>query len=188
MTTAASNRFPRLLCRRLITRRIGFLKGFSSRSNPHRPELARLSARMSASIPTIPTATTSTDSTQRRPRLRRPVLSSETCAPLISPREPGISLASSGTSRGEFPRGFHLPTEIAQIAYWNKRAVYGLLFKAPAETELTIAADPKRMGARVGMTSVLHTWGSALICAPARYLQVRYLLNSHRSVRSVLCL
>tara|TARA_R110002049_G_scaffold239776_1_gene413099 strand:- start:241 stop:1440 length:1200 start_codon:yes stop_codon:yes gene_type:complete len=57
---------------------------------------------------------------------------------------------------------FTLPAEMAQIAYWNKKAVYGLLFKASAETVMTIAADPKRMGARVGMTSVLHTWGSAL--------------------------
>ncbi|WP_172332738.1 IS91 family transposase [Mangrovicoccus sp. HB161399] len=61
---------------------------------------------------------------------------------------------------------FTLPAEIAQIAYWNKRAVYGLLFKASAETVITIAADPKRMGARVGMTSVLHTWGSALTHHP----------------------
>tara|TARA_R110000868_G_scaffold411574_1_gene705457 strand:- start:5000 stop:6226 length:1227 start_codon:yes stop_codon:yes gene_type:complete len=52
---------------------------------------------------------------------------------------------------------FTLPGEIAQIAYWNKRAVYGLLFRASAETVMTVAADPKRMGARVGMTSVLHT-------------------------------
>jgi len=57
---------------------------------------------------------------------------------------------------------FTLPAEIARIALWNKRAVYGLLFKASAETVATIAADPKRLGARVGMTSVLHTWGSAL--------------------------
>jgi hypothetical protein len=61
---------------------------------------------------------------------------------------------------------FTLPAEIAQIAYWNKKAVYGLLFKASAETVTTIAADPKRMGARVGMTSVLHTWGSALTHHP----------------------
>lgn len=54
---------------------------------------------------------------------------------------------------------FTLPAEIARIAYWNKRAVYGLLFKSSAQTVMTIAADPKRMGARVGMTSVLHTWG-----------------------------
>jgi len=61
---------------------------------------------------------------------------------------------------------FTLPAEIAQIAYWNKRAVYGLLFRASAETVMTVAADPKRMGARVGMTSVLHTWGSALTHHP----------------------
>jgi hypothetical protein len=61
---------------------------------------------------------------------------------------------------------FTLPAEIARIAYWNKKAVYGLLFKASAETVMTIAADPKRMGARVGLTSVLHTWGSALTHHP----------------------
>jgi hypothetical protein len=47
--------------------------------------------------------------------------------------------------------------QIARIAYWNKKAVYGLLLKASAQTVSTIAADPKRLGARVGMTSVLHT-------------------------------
>ena len=61
---------------------------------------------------------------------------------------------------------FTMPAEIAQIAYWNKKAVYSLLFKASAETVMTIAADPKRMGAKVGMTSVLHTWGSALTHHP----------------------
>ncbi len=61
---------------------------------------------------------------------------------------------------------FTLPAEIARIALWNKRAVYSLLFKASAETVMTIAADPKRLGARVGMTSVLHTWGSALTHHP----------------------
>jgi hypothetical protein len=55
---------------------------------------------------------------------------------------------------------------IARIAYWNKRAVYGLLFKASAKTVMTIAVDLKRLGARVGMTSVLHTWGSALTHHP----------------------
>jgi hypothetical protein len=57
---------------------------------------------------------------------------------------------------------FTLPAAIAQITYWNKKAVYDLLFRASAETLSTIAADPKRLGARFGMTSVLHTWGSAL--------------------------
>ena len=61
---------------------------------------------------------------------------------------------------------FTLPAEIARIAYWNKKAVYDLLFKVSAETVTTIAADPKRLGARVGMTSVLHTWGSALTHHP----------------------
>ncbi|MEM9963450.1 MAG: IS91 family transposase [Pseudomonadota bacterium] len=61
---------------------------------------------------------------------------------------------------------FTLPAEIARIAYWNKRAVYGLLFEASAETVTTIAADPKHLGARIGMTSVLHTWGSALTHHP----------------------
>ena len=61
---------------------------------------------------------------------------------------------------------FTLPAEIARIALWNKRVVYGLLFRASAETVATIAADPKRLGARVGMTSVLHTWGSALTHHP----------------------
>jgi hypothetical protein len=61
---------------------------------------------------------------------------------------------------------FTLPTEIAQIAYWNKKAVYDLLFRTSAETVMTIAADPKRLGAKVGMTAVLHTWGSALTHHP----------------------
>ena len=61
---------------------------------------------------------------------------------------------------------FTLPAGIAQIAYWNKKAVYDLLFQASAETVLTIAADPGRLGARVGMTAVLHTWGSALTHHP----------------------
>lgn len=61
---------------------------------------------------------------------------------------------------------FTLPAEIARRAYGNKKAVYGLLFRASAETVMTIAADPKRLGARVGMTSVLHTWGSALTHHP----------------------
>ncbi len=61
---------------------------------------------------------------------------------------------------------FTLPTEIARIACWNKRAVYGLLFRASGETVTTIAADPRYLGARVGITSVLHTWGSALTHHP----------------------
>lgn len=61
---------------------------------------------------------------------------------------------------------FTLPAQIADIAYQNKAAVYGLLFTASAQTLLTIAADPKHLGARIGMTSVLHTWGSAMTHHP----------------------
>ena len=61
---------------------------------------------------------------------------------------------------------FTLPAAIADIAYQNKAVIYDLLFKVSAETLITIAADPKHLGARVGITSVLHTWGSALTHHP----------------------
>jgi hypothetical protein len=61
---------------------------------------------------------------------------------------------------------FTLPAAISGIAYQNKAVVYDLLFKATAETLLTIAADPKHLGARIGVTAVLHTWGSALTHHP----------------------
>jgi hypothetical protein len=61
---------------------------------------------------------------------------------------------------------FTLPAAIADIAYQNKAVIYDLLFKASAETVLTIAADPKHLGARIGVLSVLHTWGSALTHHP----------------------
>jgi hypothetical protein len=61
---------------------------------------------------------------------------------------------------------FTLPAAIAEIAYQNKAVIYDLLFKASSETMLTIAADPKHLGARIGILSVLHTWGSALIQNP----------------------
>jgi hypothetical protein len=61
---------------------------------------------------------------------------------------------------------FTLPAPIADIAYQNKAAVYAVLFKAAAETLLTIAADPRHLGARIGLTAVLHTWGSALTHHP----------------------
>ena len=53
---------------------------------------------------------------------------------------------------------FTLPAAVADIAYQNKAVIYDLLFKASAETLTAIAADPKHLGARVGITSVLHTW------------------------------
>jgi hypothetical protein len=61
---------------------------------------------------------------------------------------------------------FTLPGPIADIAYQNKAVVYDLLFKVSAETMLTIAADPRHLGARIGITSVLHSWGSALTHHP----------------------
>ena len=61
---------------------------------------------------------------------------------------------------------FMLPAPIADIAYQNKAVIYDLLFKASAETMTTIAADPKHMGAKIAITSVLHTWGSAMTHHP----------------------
>jgi hypothetical protein len=61
---------------------------------------------------------------------------------------------------------FTLPGPIADIAYQNKAVIYDLLFKAAAEATLTIASDPKHLGARIGITAVLHTWGSALTHHP----------------------
>ena len=67
---------------------------------------------------------------------------------------------------GYFHVVFTLPAEVADIALQNKAAVYGLLFQAASETMTTIAADPKHLGARIGITAVLHTWGSALTHHP----------------------
>jgi hypothetical protein len=61
---------------------------------------------------------------------------------------------------------FTLPARIADIAYQNKAVIYDLLFKASSQTLLTIAADPKHLGARIGILSVLHTWGSAMTHHP----------------------
>ena len=67
---------------------------------------------------------------------------------------------------GYFHVVFTLPAEIADIAFQNKAVVYDLLFRAASETMLTIAADPKHLGARIGITAVLHTWGSAMTHHP----------------------
>jgi hypothetical protein len=61
---------------------------------------------------------------------------------------------------------FTLPKPIADIAYQNKREIYNLLMRASADTVIKIAADPKHLGARTGITSVLHTWGSAMTHHP----------------------
>ncbi len=61
---------------------------------------------------------------------------------------------------------FTLPAQIGDIAYHNKATIYAILFKAAAETLITIAADPKHLGARIGLTAVLHSWGSAMTHHP----------------------
>src|SRR3954447_10510715 len=67
---------------------------------------------------------------------------------------------------------FTLPAPIAAIAFQNKAVVYDLLFRTGADTLLTIAADPKHLGARIGLTAVLHTWGSALTHHPHVHIVV----------------
>jgi len=67
---------------------------------------------------------------------------------------------------GYFHLVFTLPAEIAAIAFHNKALLYDLLFKTASQTMLTIAADPKHLGARIGITAVLHTWGSAMTHHP----------------------
>lgn len=67
---------------------------------------------------------------------------------------------------GYFHVVFTLPAEVADIAWQNKAVVYDLLFRAASETMMTIAADPRHLGARIGITAVLHTWGSAMTHHP----------------------
>ena len=67
---------------------------------------------------------------------------------------------------GYFHLVFTLPAPIADIAFQNKTGLYDLLMRISAETTMTIAADPKHLGARIGITSVLHTWGSAMTHHP----------------------
>jgi hypothetical protein len=61
---------------------------------------------------------------------------------------------------------FTLPAEIADLAFQNKALIYDLLFKAASETMSIIAADPKHLSAKIGITAVLHTWGSAMTHYP----------------------
>ena len=73
---------------------------------------------------------------------------------------------------GYFHVVFTVPAEIADIAFHNKAAVYDLLFQAASQTMLTIAADPRHLGARIGLTAVLHTWGSAMTHHPHLHMIV----------------
>ena len=74
---------------------------------------------------------------------------------------------------------FTLPHELAPLALQNPRVIYGILFRAVAESLLEMAADPKRLGARIGFLAVLHTWTQRLEhhphvhlqCPPADYLR-----------------
>ena len=79
----------------------------------------------------------------------------------LARRAPGRALAGALLSPGLYPA-----KQIADIAYHNKAVVYDILFKASAETLTTIAADPKHLGARIGMTAVLHSWGSTMTHHP----------------------
>jgi hypothetical protein len=88
---------------------------------------------------------------------------------------------------------FTLPARIADIAYQNKAIIYDLLFKASSETVITIAADPTHMGATIGITAVLHTWGSTMTHHPHVHMIVpgatgpsRWYSGGHRHARLVL--
>jgi len=61
---------------------------------------------------------------------------------------------------------FTLPQQIGRLALQNARPIYSILFRAVSETLLTIAADPKRLGAGIGFLAVLHTWGQNLHLNP----------------------
>ncbi len=88
--------------------------------------------------------------------------------PKVNPISPGLLTRTftSAKRMAAFSKPATLHTLRHSFAYWNKKAVYGLLFRASAETLTTIASDPRHLGARIGMTSVLHTWGSALTHHP----------------------
>ena len=70
---------------------------------------------------------------------------------------PGATREADLLPVGYFHVVFALPAEVADIAFHNKVLVYDLLFKAASETMLTIAADRKHLGVRIGITAVLHT-------------------------------
>jgi hypothetical protein len=86
---------------------------------------------------------------------------------------------------GYFHLVFTLPAEIAGIAYQNNAVVYDLLFRAAAEMLLTIAADPKHLGARIGAPAALHSWGSAMTHHPHLHRSCR--AAGYRSTRATGC-
>ena len=78
---------------------------------------------------------------------------------------------------------FTLPAAISAIAWYNKAVIYGLLFDVAAETLRTIAADPKHLGAQIGATLVLHTWGSALTHHPHTGINPASASTPHRVIQ-----
>ena len=84
----------------------------------------------------------------------------------LPPRNGSPSVRRSCCPSATFTSCSHCLRPIADIAYQNKAVIYDLLFKASAETVLTIAADPKHLGAHIGITAVLHTWGSTMTHHP----------------------
>ena len=88
-------------------------------------------------------------------------ISLDTNRPIQVPGRGGEGMACHARGRAAahpiLPCSFTLPAAIGDIAHQNKAVIYDLLFKASAETIITIAADPKHLGARIGVTSVLHT-------------------------------
>ena len=82
---------------------------------------------------------------------------------------------------------FTLPAAIGAVAFHNKAAVYDLLFRTAGETLTTIAADPKHLGARIGLTAVLHTWGSALTHHPHVHIIVPGGGLAHDGSRWIAC-
>lgn len=73
---------------------------------------------------------------------------------------------------GYFHLVFTLPAPLRDLAFQNKRVMYDILMRAAAETTLTIAADEKYLGAHIGITAVLHTWGSAMTHHPHAHMIV----------------
>src|SRR5438876_10388161 len=84
--------------------------------------------------------------------------------PGTRPVDPRPTIRGSG--HRVFSRCLTVPEEIADIALQNKQAVYGILFRATAETLQTIAADPEHLGAQIGFFAVLHSWGQNLLFHP----------------------
>ena len=100
---------------------------------------------------------------------RRPLAAATGTAPSARVRRPRVARRARGRSAAGWilPRGLHAAgRDRRHRATRTRPSVYDLLFQAAAETMLTIAADPKHLGARIGITAVLHTWGSAMTHHP----------------------